>query len=119
MSLKEKREKKDFALKFGLTLTKCRTIEGIVSPIGTPTPKVAVVAAPKVQVAVTPMDHVLALLPANNVPMQSLPANAKGVSDAINHFQNGLDLPNTTNGFLKNSVLDALYYTKAFFFFHG
>ncbi|OAD72121.1 hypothetical protein PHYBLDRAFT_147096 [Phycomyces blakesleeanus NRRL 1555(-)] len=63
------------------------TIAGVVAPIDTPTPEVAVVTAPEVQVAVTPMDHVLTLLAANN---------------------NGLDLYNKTNEFLKNSVLQLM-----------
>ncbi|OAD65651.1 hypothetical protein PHYBLDRAFT_153340 [Phycomyces blakesleeanus NRRL 1555(-)] len=84
------------------------TIAGVVAPIDTPTPEVAVDTAPKVQVAVTPMDHVLTLLAANNVLMQSLQENAKGVTDAITHLKNGLDLSNKTNEFWKNSVLQLM-----------
>ncbi|OAD76500.1 hypothetical protein PHYBLDRAFT_165026 [Phycomyces blakesleeanus NRRL 1555(-)] len=84
------------------------TIAGVVAPIDTPTPEVAVDTAPEVQVAVTPMDHVLTLLAANNVSMQSLQENAKGVTDAITHLKNGLDLSNKTNEFLKNSVLQLM-----------
>ncbi|OAD71036.1 hypothetical protein PHYBLDRAFT_148253 [Phycomyces blakesleeanus NRRL 1555(-)] len=58
-----------------------------------------------IAVAVTPMDYVLTLLAVNNVSMQSLQENAKGVTDAITHLKNGLDLSNKTNEFLKNSVL--------------
>ncbi|OAD66973.1 hypothetical protein PHYBLDRAFT_70327 [Phycomyces blakesleeanus NRRL 1555(-)] len=84
------------------------TIAGVVTPIDTPTPEVAVDTAPEVQVAVTPIDHVLTLLAANNVSMQSLQENAKGVTDAISHLKNGLDLFNKTNEFLKNSVLQLM-----------
>ncbi|OAD80276.1 hypothetical protein PHYBLDRAFT_137824 [Phycomyces blakesleeanus NRRL 1555(-)] len=84
------------------------TIAGVIAPIDTPTPEVAVDTAPEVQVAVTPMDHVLTLLAANNVSMQSLQENAKGVTDAITHLKNGLDLSNKTNEFLKNSVLQLM-----------
>ncbi|OAD68296.1 hypothetical protein PHYBLDRAFT_150482 [Phycomyces blakesleeanus NRRL 1555(-)] len=84
------------------------TIAGVVAPIDTPTPEVAVDTAPEVQVAVTPMDHVLTLLAANNVSMQSLQENVKGVTDAITHLKNGLDLSNKTNKFLKNSVLQLM-----------
>ncbi|OAD65561.1 hypothetical protein PHYBLDRAFT_165961 [Phycomyces blakesleeanus NRRL 1555(-)] len=81
------------------------TNAGVVVPIDTPTPEVAVDIASEVQVAVTPMDHVLTLLAANNVLMQSLQQNAKGVTDAITHLKNGLDLSNKTNEFLKNSAM--------------
>ncbi|OAD67748.1 hypothetical protein PHYBLDRAFT_151275 [Phycomyces blakesleeanus NRRL 1555(-)] len=84
------------------------TIAGIVAPIDTLTPEVAVDTAPEVQVAVTPMDHVLILLAANNVSMQSLQENAKGMTDAITHLKNGLDLSNKTNEFLKNLVLQLM-----------
>ncbi|OAD76869.1 hypothetical protein PHYBLDRAFT_142380 [Phycomyces blakesleeanus NRRL 1555(-)] len=84
------------------------TIAGVVAPIDTPTLEVAVDTAPEFQVAVTPMDHVLTLLAANNVLMQSLQENAKGVTDAITHLKNGLDLSNKTNEFLKNSVLQLM-----------
>ncbi|OAD75288.1 hypothetical protein PHYBLDRAFT_143545 [Phycomyces blakesleeanus NRRL 1555(-)] len=84
------------------------TIAGVVALINTPTPEVAVVTSPEVQVAVTPMDHVLTLLAVNNVSMQSLQENAKGVTDAITHLKNGLDLSNKTNEFLKNSVLQLM-----------
>ncbi|OAD67413.1 hypothetical protein PHYBLDRAFT_63764 [Phycomyces blakesleeanus NRRL 1555(-)] len=84
------------------------TIAGVVAPIDTTTPEVAVDTAPGVQVAVTPMDHVLTLLAANNVSMQSLQENAKGVTDTITHLKNGLDLSNKTNEFLKNSVLQLM-----------
>ncbi|OAD65464.1 hypothetical protein PHYBLDRAFT_153362 [Phycomyces blakesleeanus NRRL 1555(-)] len=84
------------------------TIAGVVAPIDTPTPEVAADTAPEVQVAVTPMDHVLTLLAANNVSMQSLQENAKGVTDAITHLKNGLNLSNKTNEFLKNSVLQLM-----------
>ncbi|OAD68814.1 hypothetical protein PHYBLDRAFT_149825 [Phycomyces blakesleeanus NRRL 1555(-)] len=83
-------------------------IAGVVAPIDTPTPEVAVDTAPEVQVAVTPMDHVLTLLAVNNVLMQSLQENAKGVTDAITHLKNGLDLSNKTNEFLKNLVLQLM-----------
>ncbi|OAD73105.1 hypothetical protein PHYBLDRAFT_146417 [Phycomyces blakesleeanus NRRL 1555(-)] len=63
------------------------TIVEVVSLIFILTPEVAVVAAPDVQVAVTPIDHVLTLLAANN---------------------NGLDLSNKTNKYLKNSVLQLM-----------
>ncbi|OAD74854.1 hypothetical protein PHYBLDRAFT_61094 [Phycomyces blakesleeanus NRRL 1555(-)] len=84
------------------------TSAGVVAPIDTSTPEVAVDTAPEVQVAVTPIDHVLTLLAANNVSMQSLQENAKGVTDAITHLKNVLDLSNKTNEFLKNSVLQLM-----------
>ncbi|OAD65302.1 hypothetical protein PHYBLDRAFT_153546 [Phycomyces blakesleeanus NRRL 1555(-)] len=84
------------------------TIAGVFAPIDTLTPEVAVDTAPEVQVAVTPMDHILTLLAANNVSMQSLQENAKGVTDAITHLKNDLDLSNKTNEFLKNLVLQLI-----------
>ncbi|OAD66194.1 hypothetical protein PHYBLDRAFT_70970 [Phycomyces blakesleeanus NRRL 1555(-)] len=84
------------------------TIAGVVAPIDIPTPEVAVVTVSEVQVDVTPMNHVLTLLAANNVLMQSLQENAKGVTDAITHLKNGLDFSNKTNEFSKNSVLQLM-----------
>ncbi|OAD70397.1 hypothetical protein PHYBLDRAFT_171149 [Phycomyces blakesleeanus NRRL 1555(-)] len=64
------------------------------------------ITATEVQITVSPIEHILTLLAANDARVESLDAKLKTTSEEMTHSKGSIDLSNKTNAFLKELVLE-------------